>query len=127
MADRCAHRCGTITAARAAAGGTWTIASVAAALCGAARARPFAGGEPPLGWLAWIAEDDAALVRARAEGVRWKLICWRFGISRPTAWRRWRHALGMIVRHLNEASTANNEQSASISVNATGSGLNPRR
>ena len=26
-----------------------------------------------------------------------ELICWRFGISRPTAYRRWRHALQLIA------------------------------
>ena len=43
-----------------------------------------------LAWLDWLDDEDAALVQARLEGARWKMICWRFGISRPTAYRRWR-------------------------------------
>ena len=42
-------------------------------------------------WLRWLEPDDAALVRARLSGAPWKSICWRFGISRPTADRRWRY------------------------------------
>jgi len=52
-------------------------------------------------WLSWLAPEDAALVHARVVGVRWKLICWRFGVSRPTAYRRWRHALALIAWRLN--------------------------
>ena len=54
-----------------------------------------------LSWLAWLEPDAAALVRVRSEGARWKVICWRFGISRPTAHRRWRYALGLIAWRLN--------------------------
>ena len=53
-----------------------------------------------LSWLEWLDEEEADLVTARLEGARWKLICWRFGISRPTAHRRWRHALRLIAWHL---------------------------
>ena len=54
-----------------------------------------------LAWLDWLDDEDAALVQARLEGARWKMICWQFGISRPTAYRRWRHALGLIAWRLN--------------------------
>ena len=54
-----------------------------------------------ISWLRWLDDEDAALVQARLEGARWKMICWRFSISRPTAYRRWRHALGLIAWHLN--------------------------
>lgn len=54
-----------------------------------------------LSWLRWLEPDDAALVRARLAGAPWKSICWRFGISRPTADRRWRYALALITWHLN--------------------------
>jgi hypothetical protein len=52
-------------------------------------------------WLGWLGSDDADLVQARLEGARWKTICFRFGISRPTAYRRWRHALALIAWRLN--------------------------
>jgi hypothetical protein len=54
-----------------------------------------------LAWLRWLDPDDAALVVARLDGAPWKLICWRFGISRPTADRRWRYALALIAWHAN--------------------------
>jgi hypothetical protein len=54
-----------------------------------------------LAWLRWLEPDDAALVRARLAGAPWKLICFRFGISRPTADRRWRYALALIAWRLN--------------------------
>jgi hypothetical protein len=54
-----------------------------------------------LSWFEWLDDEDAALVQARLEGARWKLICWRFGISRATAYRRWRHALRLIAWRLN--------------------------
>ena len=54
-----------------------------------------------LSWLRWLGPDDAALVRARLSGAPWKSICWRFGISRPTADRRWRYALALIAWRLN--------------------------
>jgi hypothetical protein len=53
-----------------------------------------------LSWFGWLDDDHAALVKARIEGARWKTICFRFGISRPTAYRRWRHALGLIAWRL---------------------------
>ena len=56
--------------------------------------------ERTMPWLTWLEPEDAKLVWARAEGSRWKLICWRFGISRPTAYRRWRHALRLIAWRL---------------------------
>ena len=54
-----------------------------------------------MAWLSWLEADLVELVRARTEGSPWKLICWRFGISRPTAHRRWRHALSLIAWRLN--------------------------
>ena len=55
-----------------------------------------------LSWLDWLDADDAALVQARIHGARWKLISWRFGISRATAHRRWRRSLRLIARRLQE-------------------------
>jgi len=55
-----------------------------------------------LSWLDGLEADDAALVRARLEGARWKLICWRFGISRATAHRRWHRSLRSMARRVQE-------------------------
>jgi hypothetical protein len=73
-----------------------------------ARRRHQGGGAPTIqhsaeaiSWLNWIDPEDAALVQARLQGAQWKAICFRFGISRPTAHRRWRHALGLIAWRLN--------------------------
>jgi hypothetical protein len=52
-------------------------------------------------WLAWLDPDDARIVWLRAENVRWKPICWRLGISRATAWRRWAAALITVANRLN--------------------------
>ena len=38
-------------------------------------------------WLAWLEPDDARIVWMRAEGERWKPICWKVGLSRQHAWR----------------------------------------
>lgn len=51
-------------------------------------------------WLAWLEPADAELVWARAKRTRWKAICWRFGLSRPTAHRRWQRSLRLIVSQL---------------------------
>ncbi|HZT24118.1 MAG TPA: DUF6362 family protein [Pseudolabrys sp.] len=51
-------------------------------------------------WLAWLDPDDARIVWLRAEGVRWKPICWRLGMTRATAWRRWVAALITISNRL---------------------------
>ena len=52
-------------------------------------------------WPRLFVPDDTKLVWARAEGTPWKQICWRFGISRATAHRRWRYALSLIAYRLN--------------------------
>jgi len=54
-----------------------------------------------LAWLRWLESDDAAIIRARLAGAPWKSICWRFGISRPTADRRYRYGFALIAWHLN--------------------------
>ena len=54
-----------------------------------------------LAWLAWLETDEVRLVWLRAERVRWKAICWRFGVSRTTAWRNWVAALVKIAARLN--------------------------
>ena len=57
--------------------------------------------EETLEWLQMLDGEDARLVWARAEGMRWKPICWRFGISRATAARRWEFCLSVITLKLN--------------------------
>jgi hypothetical protein len=54
-----------------------------------------------LSWPRWLKAEYAKLVRARADGTPWKLICWRFGVARATAHRRWRYALRLIAYKLN--------------------------
>ena len=57
--------------------------------------------EATMPWLAWLEAEDAKLVWARAEGARWKHICWRFGLTRATANRRWNYCLIVIAWRLN--------------------------
>jgi hypothetical protein len=57
--------------------------------------------EEVLPWLAWLEPEDGKLVWARAERTPWKPICWRFGISRATAHRRWEYGLSLIAWRLN--------------------------
>lgn len=57
--------------------------------------------EETLEWLTWLEPSQAKLVWARAEGTPWKPICWRFGIARATAHRRWEYALALITWRLN--------------------------
>ena len=45
--------------------------------------------EETITWLAWLDPDDARIVWLRAEGVRWKPICCRVGLTRQAAWARW--------------------------------------
>lgn len=61
-------------------------------------------------WLRWLEPDEVRLVWLRAEGVRWKLICARFGIGRTTAWYRWSTALGKIAVRLNAGMTGSGTQ-----------------
>jgi hypothetical protein len=68
--------------------------------------------EEACGWLAWLKPDDARLVWARAEGVRWRAICRRLGVSRQTAWRRWVAALVAISTRLRRESLRQNGSKA---------------
>ena len=55
-------------------------------------------------WLLLLEEiDERRLVWLRAERIPWKPICWRLGVSRATANRRWKNALRIITQKLNEA------------------------
>jgi len=57
--------------------------------------------EEALEWVSFLAIDDGKLVWARAERTPWKAICWRFGIARSTANRRWLYGLSVIALRLN--------------------------
>jgi len=57
--------------------------------------------EETLTWGRFLAPEDDKLMWARAEGAPWKAICWRFGVSRATAHRRWQYGLGVIALRLN--------------------------
>ncbi len=57
--------------------------------------------EEALNWLRWLEAEDTKLAWARAERTPWKMICWRFGISRATAHRRWQYVLSLIAWRLN--------------------------
>jgi hypothetical protein len=57
--------------------------------------------EETLAWLRWLEAEDAKLVWARAERTPWKVICWRFGVGRATANRRWKYSLSLIAWRLN--------------------------
>ena len=52
-------------------------------------------------WNQYLERDDARLMWARAEGTPWKHLCHSFGISRPTAHRRYEYALSVIAWRLN--------------------------
>ena len=62
-----------------------------------------------------------ALLWARAEGTRWKLICCRFGIARATAHRRWHYALSLIAYRLNGRRVPAKRSHRFSAVMATGS------
>jgi len=57
--------------------------------------------EQTLDWFKWLEPADVKLVWARAEGTRWKNICWQFGLTRATANRRFDYALSVIAWRLN--------------------------
>ena len=51
-------------------------------------------------WLKWLEPEERRLVWLRAERVRWKLICGRFGVGRTKAWEMYRRALACIAAKL---------------------------
>ena len=57
--------------------------------------------EEAITWNRFLQSEETHLMWARAEGISWKELCYRFGISRPTANRRWEYALSVIVWRLN--------------------------
>jgi hypothetical protein len=57
--------------------------------------------EEVITWNQFLDRDEVGLVWARADRVPWKEICYRYGISRPTAHRRYDYALSVIAWRLN--------------------------
>jgi hypothetical protein len=57
--------------------------------------------EEAITWSRFLEPEEAHLMWARADGMPWKHLCHRFGISRPTAHRRWEYALSVIAWRLN--------------------------
>jgi hypothetical protein len=57
--------------------------------------------EETLAWLAWLEPADAKIVWLRANGERWKTICWKVGLARAAANERWLYALCAITWRLN--------------------------
>lgn len=57
--------------------------------------------EETITWNQFLERDDARLMWERVEGTPWKHLCHRFGISRPTAHRRYDYALSVIAWRLN--------------------------
>jgi len=57
--------------------------------------------EAALEWMTWLEPEDSKLVWMRSERHQWKAICWRFGLSRATANRRFDYALSLITWRLN--------------------------
>lgn len=64
--------------------------------------------EEALRWLRWLEVDDAKLVWARANGERWKSICWKIGLTRSSAHLHWRYALAVIVLRLSKQNIPSN-------------------
>jgi hypothetical protein len=48
-------------------------------------------------WLKWLEPDQRRLIWLRAERVRWKMICFRFGVGRTKAWEMYRLALAQVA------------------------------
>jgi hypothetical protein len=60
-----------------------------------------------LAWLSWLDPEERRLVWSRAEGMPWKRITRRLGVSRTTAWQRWTIALLKIATRLNASAEQN--------------------
>ncbi len=63
-------------------------------------------------WLGWLEPDDARVVWLRACRIPWKMITWRLGVSRTTAWRNWAAAVITIAARLDGTARARTKRSA---------------
>ena len=57
--------------------------------------------EEVITWNGYLGPEEAHLMWMRADGMPWKHLCHRFGVSRATAHRRWEYALSLIAWRLN--------------------------
>ena len=105
--------------------GEWTPARVEQILRSAAKARrtidegdteiatskPISDIRQARRWLSRLDPLDAEVVEMRVSGAPWKPICWRLGMGRATAHRRWKAALRKIADGLKqrEATTVSTE------------------
>ncbi|MEI6414995.1 MAG: DUF6362 family protein [Pseudomonadota bacterium] len=53
-----------------------------------------------IGWLQWVEEEQRHLIWMRARNFKWHEIARRTGMTRQTAWRRWRGAIRLLVARL---------------------------
>ncbi|CUA90642.1 hypothetical protein Ga0061061_11444 [Chelatococcus sambhunathii] len=57
--------------------------------------------EETLEWLRWLEPTDARIVWLRANGERWKVVCYHVGLARAAANEHWLYALCLIAWRLN--------------------------
>jgi hypothetical protein len=57
--------------------------------------------EETLEWLRWLEPTDARIVWLRANGERWKVVCYHVGLARAAANEHWVYALCVIAWRLN--------------------------
>lgn len=68
--------------------------------------------EECIDWLRLVDGEAARIIWLKAEGVQWRHICIRAGVTRQTAWRHWVAGLQTIVNKLNAAERGKGRKSA---------------
>jgi hypothetical protein len=76
-------------------------------------------------WLLMLDPEDARIVWLRAEGQRWRQVCYRAGVVRSTAWRRWVAALITISKKLDHLDKSKGKAKPAKPLAAAG-GAKPR-
>lgn len=54
-------------------------------------------------WLRVLDKDEVRLVWARAEGFSWKILCYKFKLSKTSLWHKYNYALAKIAGKLNNS------------------------
>ena len=75
--------------------------------------------EETLDWFKWLEPPDTKIVWLRANGMRWKQICYQVGLSRPAAWQHWASALCAIAMKLSGKRVAKNQSHLRIPARPT--------